>query len=410
MNQSRKNFIAGLVGNVLDRYDMALYGIMATFMAGNFFHSEDHIASVIKVYGIMALGIVTRPLGALFFGKLAMQIGARKVMIICLCGVAISTGLIGILPSYEQVGSFAPMLLIMVRIFQGFCASGENTIAPFFLINNSPYDKATRTSGIYNLSTMVGVVLASVSAAAVSMSDEPEFYWRIPYIFGFFTAVAGMALRSSIFIDSEDRKIDISFKKIVKIANKNRYNVLRVVLVSSFSYITYTIPFVFMNNFIPVITDISVSEMLQFNTILLVLDTALIPVFTIISENFDRKKFMGSMSIFLAITAIPLFYYLEGSSLIYVMFVRILIIFAGLAYIAPIYAWYYSLFQGEERYPMVGLGYSIGEVFIGRNSTAICLGLWYYFQTAVAPAIFITLLAIAATIALFTSKEIAEVK
>lgn len=405
ISSNQKNFLAGIVGNILDRYDMALYGIMATFMASNFFPGDEQIVSIIKVYGIMFLGIFTRPIGALFFGQMAMKAGPRKVMIICLSGVAITTGAIGILPSYNDYGIISPALLILVRIFQGFFASGENTVAAFFLISHSSKDKATRTSGIYNFSTMLGVVIASAAGTLVSMSNNPEFYWRIPYLFGFFTAIAGIILRSQSLIDRKIQRPKTSFLDVLNLAITNRMNILRIVMVSSFSYITYTIPFVFMNNFIPQITDVTIVEMLQFNTILLILDTALIPVFTIISESFDRKKFMALMSFIIAITIIPLFIFIEGQGILYIMIVRIIIIFAGLAYLAPIYAWYYSLFKGDERYPLVGIGYSIGEVVIGRNSTAICLWLWYYFQSTTAPAIFISSIALFATIALLTTPK-----
>jgi MFS-type transporter involved in bile tolerance (Atg22 family) len=406
MKINNKNFFAAIIGNMLDRYDMALYGLMAAFIAPSFFPSEDPIVGIIKAYGVMALGILTRPIGSLLFGKLAMQIGARKVMIICLTGVAFSTGSIGLIPSYESIGPNATFIFIVIRIIQGIFAAGENTVAPFFLIQNSEITKSSRVSGFYNFSTMFGVLIASVCATIVGYSNNPEYYWRYAFFAGFFTAIFGLILRNSMMHDNKEHKIKVNLFDILSILNRNKTSLIRIVFVSSFSYITYTIPFVFMNNFVPEITNISLPEMLQLNSVLLVLDTMLIPIFGIISENFNRAKFMAFMSAFVAISVIPLFYYIQGSNFLYIMIVRMIIIIAGLAFLAPIQAWYYSLFKGSERYLMIGFGYSIGEEIIGRNSTAICLWLWYNYNTPIAPAIFITVVALLATIALLTTPKI----
>jgi MFS family permease len=400
MTKEQKNFIAGIIGNILDRYDMAIYGLMAAFIAPNFFPSSDPIVGVIKTYGVMALGLFTRPFGALIFGKMAMNLGSRRVMVICLSGVAITTGAIGLIPSYDKIGSAATLIFVLTRILQGIFASGENTVAPFFVIQNSPSQKATRSSAYYNCSTMIGVVMASVAATIVSYSPDPNFYWRIAFVFGFATGILGIILRFLVVSDLEESRPDFNLKKVFKLVFIHKSTIYRIMLVSSFSYITYTVPFVFMNSFVPEVTNIKIGEMLQLNSVLLVLDTALIPIFGIFAESYDRAKFMALMSGFVAITVIPLFYFIQGADFIYVMFVRLIIIIAGLAYLAPLQAWYYSLFTGSERYLLVGVGYSLGEEILGRNSTAICLWLWYYFKHPAAPAFYICFVATMATIAL----------
>jgi len=407
---AERNFWAGMAGNLLDRYDMALYGLMAPFIAPNFFPDDIYIVSLIKTYGIMALGIFTRPVGALFFGSLAMRVGAKKVLIICLIGVACCTGLLGFIPSHKSIGNSATLIFVLVRIFQGIFASGETAVAPFFIIKNSSSKQATRTSGYYNCSTMVGVIMASIAATLVSYSSTPSYYWRYAFIFGFFTAIAGIFLRITMIPGAEQLIPKMSLKTMISIVAKHKISVLRIIFVGSFSYITYTIPFVFMNNFVPLVTNIQLGEMLKLNSILLVLDTALIPVFGILAENFNRAKFMASMSGFIALTAIPLFYFIDDSGFIYIMFVRLVIIISGLAYLAPLYAWYYELVDEPDRYVVYGVGYSIGEEILGRNSTAVCLWLWYYFNNPIAPAVFIVFVAIFATLALTIVKTNSESK
>ena len=400
MKQGQKNFLAGVVGNILDRYDIALYGFMASFIAPNFFPGEDLFVSTIKAYGLMAIGIITKPIGSLLFGYLAMTKGPKNVMIISLIGVAITTGMMGLVPSYNQIGHTATILFVLVRVMQSMFAVGEHVVAPFFIIENSPERRYTRSSGFYHFSTMFGVVMASIASAIVSKTSDPQFYWRYAYFVGCFTAVAGLYLRLSVIKEAQALPVKVSLKQIGTLISNNQNSILRVGFIASFSYITYTIPFIFMNSFIPQVTNIDISEMLQVNTMLLVLDTTLIPILTLISERYDRRNFMATMSITTMILVIPLFYFLKDASFMYVMAVRLFIIIVGLAYLAPIHAWYYTLFKGSDKYLLVGIGAGIGEEVLGKNSTAICLFLWYYLQTPVAPAIYIFAIASLATFAL----------
>ncbi|MDX1924392.1 MAG: MFS transporter [Rickettsiaceae bacterium] len=405
MKKHYKNFAAGVLGNILDRYDIALYGLMATFIAPVYFPGQDPLVSTIKAYGVMALGMFTRPIGALIFGQMAMVFGPKRVLVIALFGVAISTGLLGMVPSYEQIGPSATFFFICIRVMQGVFATGEHVVAPFFIIQTSPIKNYTRSSTIFTFSTMLGVVMASIASAIVSSTSDPSYYWRYPYFAGSITAFAGLYLRISAIKELEETYPKIHIGEILSLVNKNKLILLRIALVASFSYVTYVIPFVFMNSFVPYVTNVNISEMLHLNSFLLVLDTALIPIFGFIAEKYDRKKFMASMSFLTAILVLPLFYFMKDSSFEYIMFVRIVIIFTGLAYLAPLHAWYYSLFKKSDKYLLVGIGCSLGDELLGKNSTTICLFLWHYFHSPIAPALYIFAISILATCALLFMPE-----
>ncbi len=400
MTKEQKNFIAGIIGNILDRYDVALYGLMASFIAPNFFPDDNPLISTIKAYSIMAIGLITKPIGSFLFGYLAMTIGPKNVMIVSLVGVAIATGLMGCVPSYDQIGPLSAILFVGVRIIQSIFATGENVVAPFFIIENSPEKKYTRSSGLYHFSTMLGVLCASIASTIVSKTSDPSFYWRYAYFVGFVTALAGLYLRVNVIVDAVALPVKMSVGDIIGKIRDNRFTMIRVALVSSFCYITYTIPFIFMNIFIPELTGINISEMLQLNTFLLILDTGLIPIFSLVAEKYDRRMFMASMSMFTAVSVLPLFYFLQDANFMYVMFVRLVVILAGLAFLAPIHAWFYTLFKGRDKYLLIGIGSELGNETLGKNSTVICLFLWHYFKTPIAPAFYIFFVAALATFAL----------
>lgn len=404
--KSIKAFWAGIIGNVIEHFDVSLYLMLAPFIANTFFSPTDELSALIKTYLISFIGIIIRPISTIYFARLAINKSAKIALIISLTGVTVTTGMIAFLPSYEQVGSYAPILLLIIRSLQSIFAAGEQAVAPFFILNNVKQNKFTRVSGIINVSIMLGIILASLCTSVVSMSPDPKFYWRVVFALSFLISLVGIFLRLSVLDKVNVRNIKVNYSDIFNLVTKHKIKLIRIICVSSLSYVTYSIPFIFFNSFIPLITNINLSKMIETNTILLIIDSFLIIALSFIAEKYDRNKFMGFTSLILALTIVPLFYFLDGSSYIYVLAVRIWIIFLGVAFLVPLQAWYYSLFSGDERFIVVGLGTSIASDLFGRTCPGICLFLWHYYGTTIAPGFFIAFISVIASIAIFSSSFI----
>ena len=118
--------LAGIIGNVMEWYDFALYGFMATIIARLFFPNGSQTASLIATYGIFAAGFIMRPIGAAFFGRLGDTIGRSRTMLVSVIMMAIPTFCLGLLPTYEKIGLFAPVYLsINLWHFDGYTAGGS---------------------------------------------------------------------------------------------------------------------------------------------------------------------------------------------------------------------------------------------------------------------------------------------
>jgi MFS family permease len=391
-------FWSGIIGNVLDHYDVALYVYLAPFIAQVFFADNDPTVALILTYGLMSTSLITRPLGSLLFGKMAINIGAKKTLLITLAGVTVSSFCLGLIPGYASIGSSAPILLALIRMIQGLFASGELSIVALFILEQSKESKRSRASSYYLCSTMGGICLASWAAAWVSQTDNPEYYWRIPFFASALTAIVGFWMRSLL----KDLPPDKLTKRNsnTEVILKNKWKIVKIICVSSFSYMTFAVPFIFMNKFIPMITDITDTEMLTHNSFLLMLDILLLPVFGWIAEKFQYYKWMALQSGLIMITIVPLFYILPLSSLWEVTLLRLWIIVIGVAFVAPLNAWFFQLLAGPEKYLIMGFGYSIGTEFLGRNTVAISYSLFYAYNSVIAPACYIALISLLATVAL----------
>lgn len=391
-------FWAGSIGNALDHYDMALYTFLVPFIAPIFFKTSDPIVGLIMAYGLTAIGIITRPLGSILFGRLAMSINPKNLLIVTLTGVSISTFAIGLIPGYDSIGHYAVLILFLVRLIQGVFAAGEQSIASILLLDQIEEKIRTKISSYYVVSSMMGATLASFAATLVSMSAHPEIYWRYAFLSGLVTGIVGLALRFISFdFTSKPKEKHEPIRKIVSL---HKGNIFRVIFISSFSYMTYSVPFVFFNKFVPLFTDTTLTEMMSYNSMLLVLDMLLVPILGYVAGNFNYTKWMMRCAIILGITALPCFYLLSTSSIIGITAIKFWIIVLGIAFVTPSKVWMFKLIGGKERYLVTGLGYAIGTEILGRQTTTICWAVWHYTGSVTAPAYYIIALSIMVVISL----------
>ncbi len=200
--QRRKARIAGVIGNVVEWYDFALYGFLAVILGRLFFPTEDPTASLLASYGVFAAGFVMRPLGAVVFGWLGDTIGRGRTMLISVAMMAFPTIMLGLLPVYDSIGIAAPILLILVRMVQGLSVGGEFSSSVTYMVETAPDDQRGRAGSWANVGSMLGMLLGSAAAALVTSLFPNEVLeawgWRLPFLFGGVLGLAALILRRSL--------------------------------------------------------------------------------------------------------------------------------------------------------------------------------------------------------------------
>ncbi|MCC8417693.1 MAG: MFS transporter [Rickettsia endosymbiont of Bryobia graminum] len=383
-----KQDLSILIGNSLDHFDTAIYGFLAPVIAKIFFPNNDPIVGLILAYSIFASSIFTRPIGSLVFSMIAQKLGATRALSYSLIGVAITTILIGFLPAYKPIGWLSPCILTISRMLQGVFAEGGNTIAKLYIIENKIHIKALKASSIYQMSSMFGIILASfVSMMLINTSFHD--YWRLCFIFGGSTGIAGYYLRRYFTKEPIIIRQKITINNTINLVNNNKQKILCVSIVNGFSYMTYAIPFIVMNSFIPLITSISLETMMAYNTLLLIIDAILFVLIYHLIKNYDPTKVMIHSANILLITIIPLWFYFDHSSLWYIVLVCLWIVILGVAFACPINIWVNGLFDDSNKYLLSGIGSSIGSSIIGRFTPAICIALWHFTGISISIAIYI---------------------
>lgn len=170
----RHRIMGGFIGNVVEWYDFALYGYLAGVIAPIFFPSHDPFAGLIATYGIFAAGFVMRPIGAAAFGWFGDRYGRAKTMQISVAMMAVPTLCLGLLPSYEQSGVLAPVLLVLVRLVQGLSVGGEFSSSATYLVESAPENKRGLIGSWANIGSMSGSLLGVGAAALVTNLFDPQ--------------------------------------------------------------------------------------------------------------------------------------------------------------------------------------------------------------------------------------------
>lgn len=389
ISSAKKSFFAGIIGNICEHYDHALFGLLAPFIAPLFFPETSPISALILTYGMMILGIISKPIGALFFGSLGDRFGRKKALVLSLMGMAFVTCLMGSLPTYQVAGPIAPCLLALCRFFQSFFSSGETTGGAIFVLEHAEEKEKSFLSSLYDCSSILGIFLASGVVTIFCFQKEAfAAFWRIPFFLGGLCAVSGLVVRS---LTEEPFKefSKISLKDHFQSVWENRLLILPILCAAGFSYSIYTHIFTLMNGFLPFVSNISKQEACATNTLLLFVDFLLLPFFGLMAKKWTKEWLMRSSAFFVLVLAIPLFSLLEDATIHSAIFVRMGLVTLGVAFAAAYHHWAQEQVPREMRYTVVATGTALGSQLIGLPSATISLWMYQKTNLVIAPAFYL---------------------
>ena len=199
---SKSLMMGCFVGNVLEWFDFAIYGCLASVLGQLFFPTLDPYAALLSSYGVFAAAFIMRPIGAILIGHLGDKEGRKKAFLWSLVGIAIPTVIMGLLPVYDQIGVYAPICLIFCRMMQGLSIGGEFTGSIILLVEHAPAHRKGFFSTWADMGSAVGIIAASIAVLLLNVAlTEAELLawgWRVPFLMSSFAAVGGYYLRRQL--------------------------------------------------------------------------------------------------------------------------------------------------------------------------------------------------------------------
>src|SRR3954471_4825157 len=233
----KKAALASWIGSVLEYYDFFIYGTAAALVFGKVFfpESEPGTATLLS-FATFGVGYVARPIGAFFMGHLGDRHGRKRVLILTLTMMGTATFLVGCLPSYASIGIWAPVLLVILRLLQGFSASGEQSGANSLTLEHAPDDRRAFFSSFTLSGTQAGLIVATAVWLPIGAMPEDELLswgWRIPFWLSAVVVAAGLIIRRRLeetpvfreVIEEEGAKVPVAV-----LFRDHPGNVIRVIL------------------------------------------------------------------------------------------------------------------------------------------------------------------------------------
>src|SRR6201996_7905787 len=193
---------AAFVGTTIEWYDFYIYATASALIFGKlFFPGGDPFFATLASFGTFAVGFFARPFGGLVFGHLGDRIGRKKALVATLAIMGIGTVGIGLLPTYASAGTWAPVLLVLLRVAQGVAIGGEWGGAVLMASEHAPQGKRTFFASFAQLGSPAGLVLSLLAFRAVASMDQDAFLswgWRLPFLASAVLLVVGLLIRSGV--------------------------------------------------------------------------------------------------------------------------------------------------------------------------------------------------------------------
>lgn len=362
------------VGGMLEFYDFIIYGIFSVYFAQQFFPSGNPLLSVIKSYVVFVLGYIARPVGGLIFSHFGDEYGRKYVLVITVVLMGISSLGIGLLPTYNQIGITAPLLLLFLRLIQGLALGGELPSTYVYISESMPHKRGT-AFGITMFGVNSGLLLGMFANQLLSFTMSPEdistYGWRIPFIFGGLLCVISYQIRKSLHETTAFKKI--SDKPAFPFLYLVRHHLPQVLIgigitgvMSAFIVVTI----VFMPTYLKDILKIN-SDMIALNMfIVMFINTIAILCTGLLANYINPLKLLKSLLI-MSFILIPCSYWLLSQQplLLFIGLIILSILQGMSAILIPLIICY--LFSTSIRLTGVALCYNIGFTLFGGMAPAI---------------------------------------
>jgi MFS transporter, MHS family, shikimate and dehydroshikimate transport protein len=375
---------ASLIGTAIEWYDFFLYGTAAALVFNKlFFPKFDPMVGTIMAFATFAIGFIARPFGGIVFGHYGDRIGRKKMLYLTLLIMGIATALIGVMPTYESIGIWAPILLVAMRLCQGFGLGGEWGGAVIMAVEHAPDNRRGFYGSWPQLGAPLGLVIATIVFMAFSSMPEKDFLawgWRIPFLFSIALVIVGLWVRMKLAESPAFEKIKNAKQEakmpIIEAVTHHWKNILLAMGVRFaenglfYVYSTFSLAYATTRLGMPRIT------ILYGVLIAAAIETFTIPFYGWLSDKVGRKPVYMFGAIFCGLTAFPFFWLMNTKVAEYAWLAICLGMPIGhAAMYGPQASFLSELFSTRVRYSATSLGYQLASIFAGALSPLIATSL-----------------------------------
>jgi MFS transporter, MHS family, proline/betaine transporter len=413
--KSREAIVAGAIGNALEWYDFAVYGYFVTTISKLFFPSSDPIASILATYLVFGVGFIMRPVGSILFGIYGDRYGRRRALSAVIFLMAFSTLAIGLLPTYDQVGVTAPILLVVARLLQGLSAGGEWGGSTAYIVEYAPEGRRGFIGSWQQFSVGAGFLLGSLSGTVFSFALAPDaltaWGWRVPFLLGIVVGGIGAYLRWRLpdtpkYAEIEEHH-EVAHAPFKEAVTKYPRETLTAFGITLHNTAAYYISLLYMTGYFISVGKLPQPTAQLIGTICLAVFVTLIPFTGRLSDRVGRRPLLMASCIGYALLSYPLFILGSSGSAPLAFVAQFVMIFFQSLYAGPCPAAYAELFPTRVRYTALSIGYNIAVAIFGGFAPFIATWLIRETGNPLAPAFYVITAAVVTFVILTRIRETA---
>jgi len=367
---------AGVVGNILEWYDFAVYGFFAGVLADQFFPSGNRAVSLLYYFGAFAVGFLMRPVGAVLFGYIGDRFGRAKALIFSIAMMALPTFAMGLLPTYESIGIAAAVLMVLLRMAQGIAVGGEFTASIVFLAEHAP----PKRRGFYAVWAMfaatTGTMLGSAIGGALTnaLGDEAvaSWGWRAAFMSGIVVGLVGFIIRRGMKDAPRRAHRESPLKQAFR---HHKWEVLRIMGLNMSAATTYYLLFVYLATWVSDTNLAPRGSALNITTLSILTFLVVAPIAAWVSDRYGRKMMLIIGMAGCLAFAYPLLRLIHHPDPTLIATGQM--VFAALLalYMASIPAAMCETFPHEVRVTAVSVGYGLAYALFGGTAPAVAVWL-----------------------------------
>lgn len=401
---AKKTVFATGIGNAMEWFDFGLYSYLAVILGQNFFSSvENDQLKTIFTFATFAIAFLLRPVGGIIFGMIGDKYGRKVVLTTTIIMMAFSTLLIGILPTYDQIGVWAPILLLLGRVLQGFSTGGEYAGAMVYIAESSPDRKRNTLGSGLEIGTLSGYIAASVLSGLLFffLNDDQmaSWGWRIPFILGLFLGIFGFYLRrkleeSPVYeneLSDKPRRDNIGFLTIIRYYYKDI--IVCFVAVAFFNCTNYMVTS-YMPSYLQQIIKLDSTTV---SVLITVVMAVMIPLALMFGRLADR---IGEKNVFLiglvgtAVFSIAAFSLFQTTSIIFIIVGIFVLGFFLSTYEGTMPGSLPTMFYTHIRYRTLAVTFNVSVSLFGGTTPLIASSLVAKTGDPLSPAYYLTVVSI----------------
>lgn len=399
----RRVLLGGSIGQFIEFYDFALYGVSAVMLSKLFFPTENPLTGLLVLFATFGVAFFIRPLGGLFFGSLGDRIGRRNVLVVTLLTIGLATFGIGLLPGYATIGAASPVILVLLRLLQGFSAGGESAGAPSFVFEHAPIHRRGLFVNITLAATALPSVCASFLVLGLSTSmDEQSFEawgWRVPFLIALPLALVGLWIRAKteespafkeMVHEAEGHEDEVGKHTTIREAfRKNWLQMIQVVFVMGLTAMGFYFLSGYFIAYVSTTGGLSRDQALLLNGAAMIAYTALLPVAGAIGDRVGRRPMMIFGALAIAVLAVPAFWLVTSGNVVLALCGQLLFVVAICFYGGGCYTFFIEVFDTRNRFTSAAFSYNLGYALLGGTAPFVGTAMVNATKVPYSPAFYV---------------------